>query len=75
MMVNYRCRECNSLEKSKLTNQEEALLRFLRQQVDHYQEKSLKTQFKHPNTNQDWDRARRELKDYVSSLRKENKNI
>jgi len=59
----------------KLTPVEEELLRHLRREVDHYQNESLRTQFKHPNVNQDWDRARRELKEFVKQLRIAGKNV
>lgn len=62
-------------DDTKLSPVEEALLRHLRREVDHYQNKSLKTQFKHPNVNQDWDRARRELKEFVNQLRIAGRNV
>jgi hypothetical protein len=62
-------------DDTKLSPADEALLRHLRQEVDYYQDESLRTQFRHPNVNQDWDRARRELKEFVTKLRIAGKNV
>ena len=58
-----------------LTPADHALLRHLNRQVDHYQDEYLRTDTTHPNIQQDLWRARRELKEFVRSLRKEGKEI
>jgi predicted nucleic acid-binding Zn-ribbon protein len=58
-----------------LTPNDHALLRHLKREVDHYQDKSLRTGEKHPNIQQDLWRARKELKEFVAELRKQGKNI
>jgi len=58
-----------------LTLHDHALLRHLRREVDHYQDQYLRTGTKHPNIQQDLWRARRELEEFVRSLRLEGKRI
>lgn len=59
----------------ELTLHDHALLKHLRREVDHYQDKSLRTGAKHPNIQQDLWRARKELKEFVAELRKQGKRI
>ena len=59
----------------ELTPAEKAHLKFLKNEEHKCQEASQRTNFEHPNVNQDWDRARKELKEYVSELRKKGRNI
>jgi hypothetical protein len=59
----------------ELTPHDHALLRHLKREVDHYQDKYLRTNTKHPNIQQDLWRARKELKEYVRSLRLQGKRI
>ena len=54
----------------ELSKQDQALLRWHRSQTDSYQEKAFKTQWLHPNINADYDRARREEKEFVQELRR-----
>ena len=58
-----------------LTPADLALLRHLKREEEHYQNAYLRTDTKHPNIEQDLWRARKELKDFVRSLRIEGKNI
>ena len=62
-------------DSKKLTAFEAAHLKFLKNQEHNCQAASQRTGFKHPNINQDWDRARRELGDFVRSLRVKGRNI
>ena len=57
-----------------LTPHDHALLRHLRQVVDRLQEERFRKD-QHPNIHQDLWRARKELKDFVRSLRLEGKKI
>jgi len=58
-----------------LTPHDHALLRHLKREEEHYQNAYLRTGMKHPNIHQDLWRARKELKDFVRSLRLEGKKI
>tara|TARA_R100000995_G_scaffold70520_1_gene39101 strand:- start:167 stop:355 length:189 start_codon:yes stop_codon:yes gene_type:complete len=60
---------------NELTPFEKTHLKFLKNQEHQYQNESQRTNFEHPNVNQDWDRARRELKEYVKELREKGRNI
>jgi len=57
-----------------LNLQQQAELRFLRNEVNKY-EREVNRAIEHPNVQQDLLRARKELKDYTSSLRKSGINI
>ena len=61
--------------RNELTAEEKSHLKFLRNEEHKYQSASQKTNFEHPNINQDWDRARNELKEYVSELRRKGRHI
>jgi len=58
-----------------LTPFEKAQLKFLKNQEHQCQVEAQKRSFEHLNVNQDWDRARRELKEFVSSLRQKGRHI
>lgn len=62
-------------EYEQLTDDEKIRLEYLKNKETLAQEKSLKTNFQHPNINQDWDRARDELTKYVSELRGKGKHV
>ena len=59
----------------ELTLEEKTHLTFLKRQEHQCQIDSQRTSFNHPNINQNWDRARKELKEYVATLRTKGKNI
>ena len=59
----------------ELTPFERAHLKFLKNQEHQCQMEAQKRSFEHPNVNQDWDRARRELKEFVKELREKGRNI
>ena len=58
-----------------LTPFEKSQLKFLQNQEHQCQRESQKRSFEHLDVNQDWDRARRELKEFVSSLRQKGRHI
>tara|TARA_R110000796_G_scaffold44631_2_gene108630 strand:- start:332 stop:520 length:189 start_codon:yes stop_codon:yes gene_type:complete len=57
-----------------LNPEQQAHLRFLKQQVDQYQNESNRIDY-HPNVKQDLQRAMRELKEYRLSLQREGVEI
>ena len=59
----------------ELTPFEKTELKFLKNQEHQCQVEAQKRSFEHFNVNQDWDRARRELKEFVSSLRQKGRHI
>jgi hypothetical protein len=59
---------------SKLTPAEEAQLRFLRTQVDTCEREAARTEM-HRDVSADLLRARRELREYVRSLREEGRDV
>jgi hypothetical protein len=59
---------------SKLTPAEAAQLRFLRNQVDTYEREMFRTGM-HRDVSADLLRARRELREYVRSLREEGRDV
>ena len=60
---------------NELTPFEKAHLKFLKNQEHQCQREAQRRSFEHPNVNQDWDRSRRELKEYVKELREKGRNI
>ena len=58
----------------KLTPAEEAELRFLRNQVDTYERETFRTGM-HRDVNADLLRARRELREFVRSLREKGRDV
>ena len=62
-------------DQGKLTPAEQAEYKFLSNQEHQAQRKAFETGFYHPNVNQDWDRARKELKDFVAKLQKKGRNV
>ena len=58
-----------------LTPHDHALLRHLKQEEERCLNAYLRTKTEHPNIQQDLWRARKELKDFVKSLRLEGKKI
>lgn len=58
-----------------LTPQDHALLRHLKREEERCLDAYLRTKIEHPNVQQDLWRARKELKDFVKSLRMEGKKI
>ena len=59
----------------ELTPFERAHLKFLKNQEHQCQREAQRRSFDHPNVNQDCDRARRELKEFVKELREKGRNI
>tara|TARA_R110000824_G_scaffold288244_2_gene476209 strand:- start:893 stop:1081 length:189 start_codon:yes stop_codon:yes gene_type:complete len=57
-----------------LNLQQQAELRFLRNEVNKY-EREANRAIEHPNVQQDLHRARRELKEFTANLRKQGVNI
>lgn len=58
----------------ELTPADRVLLRHLRQVADRLQEERFRTD-RHPNVEQDYYRAKKELSDFVAEKRKEGVNI
>ena len=58
-----------------LTQADHALLRHLKREEERCLDAYLRTGTRHPDVQQDLDRARKELKDFVTSLRQEGKRI
>ena len=58
-----------------LTQADHALLRHLKQEEERCLDAYLRTGIRHPNVQQDLHRARKELKEFVRSLRQEGKRI
>ena len=58
-----------------LTQADHALLRHLKQEEERCLDAYLRTCIRHPNVQQDLHRARKELKEFVRSLRQEGKRI
>ena len=58
-----------------LTQADHALLRHLKREEERCLEAYLRTGTRHPNVHQDLYRARKELRDFVTSLRQEGKRI
>jgi len=61
--------------KNELTPFEKSHLKFLKTQEDRCHNEAQRTNFIHPNVNQDWDRRRKETKEFVQELRLKGRNI
>ena len=59
----------------KLTQADHALLRHLKREEERCLDAYLRTGTRHPDVNHDLHRARKELRDFVRSLRQEGKKI